>query len=463
MKAGKLKLWWLLFLPLFSLAQQQDSLYLEFEDYLEMVKMYHPVVKQARLIGEQGEAGLLKARGGFDPKIEAGYDRKDFKDTRYYDLFNSTFKIPTWYGVELKAKFEKNEGLYLNPQNNVPDEGLFAAGISIPLGQGLFINERMAALKKAKAYRQQTRAEQQMAVNEILYEASLAYFDWFTKYRELYLYLNFIENAEVRYSGILKSHRVGDKPAIDTLEANIQIQDRKLSLEQARLEFFKASLKLGTFLWAEENTPLEIREEVFPAPDLQEDYLATLELLSEENLESHPKIRSLNYKVEILEFDKRLKANKLLPKIDLEYNYLSGEPELLRSYVNENYKFGINFSIPVFLRKERGELFASRLKLENAELDLVSEELKLRNKIRALREQYASYREQVEMIDALVESYTTMLNAEERKMELGESSVFLVNTREKGLISVKIKQISIQQKLLNTRAELKRVLAGFEG
>ncbi|APG61350.1 transporter [Christiangramia salexigens] len=454
---------WLIFLPLFGLAQQQDSLYLGFEEYLEMVKMYHPVVKQAKLLGERGEADLLKARGGFDPKLEAGYNRKDFKDTRYYDLFNSTFKVPTWYGVELKAKFEKNEGVYLNPQNKVPEEGLFAAGISVPVGQGLWINERMAALKKAKAYRQQIRADQQLAVNEILYEASLAYFEWFAKYKELYLYENFIENAERRYNGILKSYRAGDKPAIDTLEANIQIQDRGLSLEQAQLEFFKASMNLGTFLWADENTPLELQEQVYPSPKLGEDIMNSGGLYFEEELAGHPKLRSLEYKLEILEFDKKLKANKLLPKLDLEYNFLSGDPDILRSYVNENYKIGFNFSIPLFLRKERGDLKLSQLKLENAELELMSQELQLRNKIRSLREQFASYLEQVEMINALVDSYTSMLKAEERKLELGESSVFLVNTREKSLISARLKQIAIKQKLWDTRAELKKVLALYEG
>ena len=463
MKELILRLLFLVFIPVFSFAQQQDSLYLGYNDYLEMVKRYHPVVKQARLISEMGAADLLKARGGFDPKIEAGYDRKNFKDTRYYDLFNSTFKIPTWYGVELKAKFEDNDGVFLNPQNKVPDEGLFAAGISVPIGQGLFINERMAALKKAKVYRQQTRAEQQLAVNEILYEASLAYFDWVSSYRELYLYQNFVENAEMRYTGILKSHIVGDKPAIDTLEASIQIQDRKLSLEQARLEYFKASLKLGTFLWADENTPLEIQEQVYPKSDIAEESMAAAELFFGDSLDSHPKIKALGYKVEILEFDKRLKANKLLPKMNLEYNFLSSDPQILRSFENDNYKFGFNFSIPVFLRKERGELLASRLKLENAELDLISEELQLRNKIRFLKEQYTSYKDQVLMITALVDSYTTMLNAEERKLELGESSLFLVNTREKSLITARLKQISLREKLWNTRADLTRVLAFFGG
>ncbi|TRO67516.1 TolC family protein [Christiangramia sabulilitoris] len=452
----------LVFAPFLVFSQEVDSTFLKLDDYLEMVKKYHPVVRQARLITEQGESNLLRARGAFDPKVEAGYDRKDFKDTEYFDIFNATFKIPTWYGIELKAKFENNQGVFLNPQNTVPDNGLLAAGISIPVGQGLFINERMAALKQAKIFRDQSEAEQQLAVNEILFDASTAYFDWFTSYNELKIYQNFIENAERRYQGILKSHEAGDKPAIDTLEANIQIQDRKLSLEQARLDLYKASLKLATFLWTDNNTPLEIREDVYPEASFFEEMKDYLRSLDEDLIVSHPKIQSLGYKIEMLEYERRLKANKLLPELNLEYNYLSGDPEVLNSFVNDNYKFGFSFSVPLFLRKERGDLQLTRLKLENAEFELVNSELELRNKILALERQFSSYLDQLQLVEDLVQSYTRMLSAEERKLELGESSVFLVNTREKNLISAKLKEISLKQKLLNTRADLYRVLARFE-
>ncbi len=448
-------------LPSLSISQEIDSTYLDLENYLDLVKRFHPVVKQARLISEQGESNLLRARGSFDPRIKAGYDRKDFEGTEYYDLFDATFKIPTWYGIELKAKFEDNQGVYLNPQNTVPDDGLFAAGVSIPLGQGLFINERMASLKQAKIFRKQSEAEQQLAVNEILYEASTAYFEWYTSFNELKIYQNFIENAEKRYQGILKSYEAGDKPAIDTLEANIQIQDRQLSLEQARLNFYKATLKLGTFLWAENNTPLEVKEEVYPDTTFFENMKEYLKSLDADFIANHPKIRSLDYKVQILEFEKRLKANKLLPKLDVEYNFLNSEPEF-SGINNDNYKFGLNFSIPLFLRKERGDLQLAKLKLENAEFEVINNKLELTNKIKALERQFASYLNQLELIQDLVENYSRMLSAEERKLELGESSVFLVNTREKNLISVKLKQISLKQKLLDTRAELFRVLARFE-
>ena len=92
----------------------------------------------------------MKARGGFDPKVEVDHNRKKFKNTEYFDQLNATFKIPTWYGIELKGNFEQNEGNFLNPEAFLPDDGLYSAGISASLGQGLFINQRMADLKRAK-------------------------------------------------------------------------------------------------------------------------------------------------------------------------------------------------------------------------------------------------------------------------------------------------------------------------
>ena len=92
---------------------------LTYEEYIGYVKKHHPIIKQANLILSSGEAKLLKARGGFDPKLTADYERKDFKDLEYFDNLDAKFKIPTWYGVELQAGYERNEGEFLNPQNFV--------------------------------------------------------------------------------------------------------------------------------------------------------------------------------------------------------------------------------------------------------------------------------------------------------------------------------------------------------
>jgi len=123
---------------------------MSYNEYLGFVKKYHPLVKNANLEISKAQANLMMARGGFDPKLELDYNKKQFQGTEYYSIMNSSFKIPTWYGIDIKAGFEDNEGYYLNPQNKTPSNGITSLGISVPLGQGLLINQRMADLQKSK-------------------------------------------------------------------------------------------------------------------------------------------------------------------------------------------------------------------------------------------------------------------------------------------------------------------------
>ena len=114
----------LLFVSSFCFAQEKAAQQLTYDEFLGFVKKYHPLVKNAALPISEAQASLLKARGAFDPKIEVDFNKKQFKDNEYYSILNSSFKIPTWYGIELKAGFDNNEGIYLNPENTMPNQGL---------------------------------------------------------------------------------------------------------------------------------------------------------------------------------------------------------------------------------------------------------------------------------------------------------------------------------------------------
>ncbi len=444
-------------------AQDNNELTLRFEEYLGYVKKYHPIARQAELNINIGEANLMKARGGFDPKIEVDYDRKKFKGSEYYDLLNATFKIPTWYGIELKGGFEQNEGEFLNPENFIPEDGLFNAGISVSVARGFWINERMATLQKAKIFREQTKADRDLLVNQILYDASLAYFDWLKAFNEKEIYENFLNNAEIRFRGIKQSALAGDKAAIDTVEAKITVQNRALSLEQAKVKLIKTSLQLSNFLWLEGNVPVELQPEVVPDNNLDQIIDTTLEIqgnpLSEFTLENHPKLRSLGYKIEGLEVDRKLKANKLLPRIDLEYNFLTETPDVGNSFTTREYKGGITFEFPLFLRKERGDLKLAKFKVQDAKFERQTTELQIQNKINAIYAELESFETQNELIANIVKDYTTLLQAEERKFSFGESSVFLINSRERSLIDARLKGIEVQNKFFTAKAKLFNSLA----
>ncbi|NNC62447.1 MAG: TolC family protein [Eudoraea sp.] len=452
-----------LFLSFGLLGQEADSLTLNFREYLGYVKKYHPIAKQAELVIAIGEANLMKARGGFDPKVELDYDRKKFKGTEYYDRLNATFKIPTWYGIELKGNFEQTDGEFLNPDETLPDDGLYSAGVSFSLGRGFLANDRMATLRKAKYFREQTLADRDLLINTILFDASVAYFDWLQAYNDREIYRRFLDNAQIRFEGIRKRARAGDLAAIDTVEAKIAYQNRALGLTQAEVNLRNKALALSNFLWMPNNVPVELREGVIPDTTLEGEIDLALEImglpLDSFTIENHPKIISLGRKIDQLTIDKRLKTNQLLPQIDLEYNFLTETPELINSLQQENYKGGVNISLPLFLRKERGELKLAKFKLRDAEFEYANASVSIANKVLAIYNELESFEQQNQLVYDIVTNYRTLLQGEERKFNFGESSLFLINSRESKLIDARLKQNELQNKFFKAKAKLFRSLA----
>ena len=152
-------------------------------------------------------------------------------------------------------------------------------------------------------------------------------------------------------------------------------------------------------------------------------------MLQNSSLENHPKINAWQTKIDMLTIEQKLKSNLLLPKIDLGYSYLS-EPSYFEKYRFEDYKVGVNFSFPLFLRKERGSLKLAKYKVQDAEYSLKVLRLQLKNKLKAQQTEINSLIKQINIIENLVNDYQTMLRSEERLFSFGESSIFLINARE---------------------------------
>lgn len=63
----------------------------------------------------------------------------------------------------------------------------------------------------------------------------------------------------------------------------------------------------------------------------------------------------------------------------------------------------------------------------------------------------------------MVENYEKLLAAEERKFSFGESSLFLINTRESKLIEAQLKQYELLTKYNMIRASFYRSLGSVPG
>ena len=450
--------WLLLVLNLgFIFAQQSLIETISLEEYLAYVKQHHPVIKQANLSLSMSESKLLKARGALDPTLSFSYDTKEFKSTNYWNKFNSTFKVPTIFGVDFKVDYQQNSGDFVNPELTVPTDGLYSAGVSIDLARGLLMNERRAQIKQRKYFIKQTEAERDLLINNLVYQASLAYLEWLRYYNEELIFTEYLKNAKLRLEGVERSAALGDKPEIDITEARINYTTTQINLEKAKLNRIKARLKASNYLWFNE-LPLELSASVKPIEVAQEELIGLLNLEGTINpavaIEDHPKLNSINFKTLALVQDYKLKQNLLLPKLALNYNFLTASTNNLGNLNTQQYKSFVSLKLPLFMRKQRAELKLAKLKLRDIEQEKLNVRLALKNKLEATNEQLLSYDKQRTLLEVLVSDYNRLYAAEQRKFDLGESSLFLVNTRERKLYDVKIKENAIKMVYLKTILQL---------
>lgn len=436
----------------FAHGQEGNKIFTQ-DQLLWYIENYHPIAQQGKLLIDQGESSVRAARGGFDPKLFFNLDQKQFDEKEYYSILNSGLKIPTWYGLEFKTGLDQNRGVYLNPENKVPNGGLWYGGVSVSLGQGLFIDKRRAALQKANVLASSTTAEQKALMNELYFDAIKQYWKWVQAFNEYRVYEESVSLAVTRFEAVKNSHLLGDKPAIDTLEAKIQVQNRELGRNEYKLAYQNATLELSNYLWFENNTPLVITDELRP-PLFDEIELSneisfdSLQTIVDAIPNAHPDMLIYDFKLSSLEIERKLKAEEIKPKLNLNYNFLS-EPvgdNFMNSISSQNYKWGIEFSLPIFLREQRGNLQLAKYKIQNTTFGQRQKQLEIENKVLSYFNEHIALRQQVEIYKEAVNNYASLLEGERIKFDMGESSLFLVNSRESSLIEARLKVIALVSK-----------------
>ncbi|MFM6983965.1 MAG: TolC family protein [Chitinophagaceae bacterium] len=427
-------------------AQTDSTIQLSMDQYFQMVLSNHPLSKNADLRIDYAEAYLQKARGNFDPKIKASNEDKYYKNTNYFNLMSAGISIPTMAGLEIKSGYDYNRGLNLNPENSLPDAGLLYAGLTLAVGQGLMIDERRAMLSQAKIQMSSGKVERQALLNQLLYEAGKAYWNWFSAYHQLIVYKQAKVAAFERLQAVKSAAEFGDRPSIDTLEASIQFQERQLSLMQAELTFKNAGVELSLHLWDEVLRPVQIGLNTIPlALDSVLQHPGEIELLSNEWYLNHPEYQTYNYKRDQLIVEKKWKKEQLKPLLNLSYQPLTAANQFA-TWSGNDYKFGMTFSMPLLFRKERGDLAITRFKIKETENNLAFKSSEIITKTASAINEFAATSEQLDLYSGTVRNYADLLEAEKNIFNNGESSLFMINARELSYISAQIKLIDIAVK-----------------
>lgn len=431
-------------------AQQTLSL----EEFLRLVQSYHPVAKQAALGIEIAKAEVTSAKGAFDPRFENSIGRKEFDGLLYYNHQISEVKIPTWYGVDVVAGIESLSG----NRTSTPDTkgNTSYVGFSVPVAKGLVMDARRAALQQAKIFQTLSVQEQRAIINDLLYDAAKAYWNWWQQVQVQRLFEQAVQNAEERFRLVKAAFKIGERPAIDTVEALAQMQSFKISASEVELGVVNSQLDLSVFLWQPNGTAYTLPETVMPQtsmPALAE--AMQIERLLQQ-LQNHPELQQYGLKLKSLQVEKNLKFQSLLPSVYLKYNQLNKSHQLQKAFstpwLANNYRYGVAIAVPLRFSEGRGEYRKAKLKIEQTRLQQLAKQVTLQTKLRQYYNEWKQLQQQIALQQGAVQSYAALQRGEETKFSNGESSLFFVNARQ-------LKTLEAQQKLLELQSKEQKAAA----
>ncbi|MBL7754634.1 MAG: TolC family protein, partial [Chitinophagaceae bacterium] len=211
------RVWLLLFSCLILNPADANSQTLNEKEFIAIVLKYHPIARKSFLGIESAKAEVTISRGEFDPVLEGGNQQKELSNTTYYQYSEGRIRIPTWYGIEVNAGFERAQGDYINPERTEGTLGYL--GVQFPLLQNLVIDKRRAALQKAQLMVNLSQYEQQLILNDLVLEAVTKYWMWVQEVQNLELIRKTRENVRQRLDWVNTSIVIGERAPIDSVEA----------------------------------------------------------------------------------------------------------------------------------------------------------------------------------------------------------------------------------------------------
>lgn len=442
---------------------------LPFEEFYAAVLANHPVAKQADLARQQAREEQRIARGAFDPVLSASVDRKNVGTTLYYDYADAELKIPTPFGSDIKLAYERALGTYIandrrtgQPLENLGgNRGIWKLGFSVPVGQRLITDERRNALAQARALQEVAEADRRAAVNKLLLSAAKDYARWYEAHRRRSVQAEGLSLAEFRLRAIRARVVRGEAAPIDTIEASLEVQRRDVARREAEQAYYAVSQDVSNYLWDERQQPRDLAPGVVPSiRGLEAQRVdssrvpAWLELAARQ----HPDVRKVIGRVDQAAAQRLFALQQVIPFAELSLNSVGSNGELGgiagRSNFENNYLVGGTVKTPLLFMRERGRynIADQRLDVQELERDRLrrSVQLDVRVAVNDLATMVAVRDLQVEAVRLA----RLLLTGEQRRFEAGESSLFLVNTRERLVLDEELKLAAIEAKYASTRAEL---------
>ena len=424
------------------------------DDVLRIVEQNHPKLRGADAERRIASEKRLEKQGAFDPVFTTGADYLRFNteldsktlrgkvgSTRIAD---ASVEFLTRYGLKVAAGTRFNFGKVKAPFSPTGTGGEYFLEFKVPLFRGARINEKSAAEKQALLGEPLADTEYQLTRLELLRKAADSYWDWVAAKRKRDVARDLLALAEIRAKAVSDRVNAGDLPAIDTIEAETEIQRRQGGLIKSERDLQKSAFKLSLSLWAPDG-----QQVLSPDPSQAPNSLAMPRTYTDSQaqegeqlaLSRRPEFRVLDVNRQITQVDLDLAKNQRLPAVDF---VVSPGRDVGLGSIGNTVKAGVSLTLPLRQRTADGRIGAANLKIQKIEFDNINEKqrigIEVLDSISAINTAYERFR----VAEKEVELATKLEEGERTKFQLGDSTLFLVNQRERATAEARVKLIEVQ-------------------
>ena len=433
---------------------QDGKLRLSVGDLARLVAPRNTQVWLARIDVLGAEPAVLRATAPFDGRFIGSFNTNRSSTPTFTTLDASTqltqntqfnyqqqFTSGTTYqvGVSGVKNSSNNSFVFLNPSIRA----VLSVGLSQPLlrNRGFFVQRAPVVI--ARINQQVSRSRFEQIVAEQLQAAENQYWDTVQARESLVVLRNSLGLAEKSYERDKRALELGALPPLDIFRSQAEVANRKVQATTAEYQLKQQEDALRRLIAADldpgvRSLPLDLVDA--PGGSLATEGME-MEAAVERALRRRPEIDILRRQQVIEETNVRVAANSLRPDLRLGGNYASsglggnsavltgGLGDALRQVLDFNsptYGFSLTLNLPIRNRQAEADMATAEIsQRRNMYLQRDTEQqiiLDVRNAVNRLEQSKANIAGSKAARDLAAKN----LEAEQRKYDLGASTIFFV-------------------------------------
>jgi outer membrane protein TolC len=262
----------------------------------------------------------------------------------------------------------------------------------------------------------------------------------------------------------------GERPAMDTLEAWSQVQQLAGMLNEAELQRQTQRRELSNYLWADDLVAYLIPDTIQPDASSRRMQAAVLsdemaKTWVNELPKQNPVLQRFPFKLQALNIERKLKFQELLPDLRFQYNQLGKGYDYASTWkqplFQNNFQYGLKLEMPLRLSMGRGAYQLTKQKIRETQLDQSWKQWSLENKLQNRILESSALQKQIDWQEGATRGFEQLMSIEMLRFRQGESSLFLVNTREVRWLESSSKLLQLKMKSKQTRVAIDQLMGNL--